>query len=68
MKFSPETAARIKRIARNALVFGSAAFITAVLQYLQGIDYGEHTPFIVAIIGISMKSVQAWIEPPPGMF
>ena len=62
---SEETKAKIKRILVNSLIFGGAAFATAVLQYLQGVDFGQSTPFIVAGIGIAIKAIQAWIAPVP---
>lgn len=68
MKFSPETVAKLKRVGANALIFGAAAGATASLQYLQGIDYGDSTPFVVAFIGICLKTVQAWVSPEPGSF
>lgn len=52
--------ASLKKIGKGALIAGGGALIVYLLECLQGMDFGQATPVIVALAAIIINSVKEW--------
>jgi hypothetical protein len=63
MKITEDQKARINRVFVNGLIVVISAAITALMQFLSQIDFGQWTGMVVSLSAVIIKSVQAWAEP-----
>lgn len=51
----------LKKIALGALVAVIGAFLTYVMEQLPNVDFGVHTPFVVAVVSIAVNGARKFI-------
>lgn len=52
----------MKKIAVGAGVAIAGALLTYVMEVLPGIDFGDYTPVVVAVVSILVNAVRKWLE------
>jgi len=57
--FDKET---LKKIGKGALIALGSAALTALAEYLSGIDFGEYTVAVMAVVGIVINGVREYFK------
>jgi len=65
---SSDQKARIKRILINAGIFAIATGASAFLTALQHADFGSWSGSLAVLIGVAIKALQTFIEPPQDVY
>lgn len=47
-----------KKIGKGALIAGAGAALTYLAQNLTGLDFGQHTPLVVAVLSVVVNYVR----------
>lgn len=55
--------ARMNRVIVNGAIVVGAASITSLAQFLSQQDFGTWGVYVVAVMSMVIKTVQAWAEP-----
>lgn len=54
----------MKRVAIGAAMAMSGAAVIAGLEFVQGLDFGEYTPFVVAIASVLINAARVFFLVP----
>lgn len=57
--FDKET---LKKIGKGALIAGGGAAIVAILQYVQGVDFGSNSALVGAVCAILINVLREYIK------
>ena len=55
---------KAKKVGVGAIMAGLGAGVVAALQFLQGLDFGSYTPFIVALASILINAARVYFLVP----
>jgi hypothetical protein len=51
-----------KKILTGALVAAAGAFITFVADAIPSVDFGQYTPFVVALVSVLVNAFRKWVS------
>lgn len=55
---------KLKSVGKGALMAGAGAGVIAILQYVQGLNFGEYTPVAVALTSIFINTARVFFSVP----
>lgn len=52
----------LKKIGKGALIAGGGAAIVAILQYVQGVDFGANSAIVGAVCSVLINALREYIK------